>query len=290
LFLAFLVFFHFTGAVRLQADTKSSSSGNVFTLNAPAAMVMNAVKEIASDSLVRGTYVYEKEKMLQGAVPADTSSAFATWEGPGTVFYKVLTHALSPRHFKNSSDDGTITVRYVVVPQGAARTLVNINAVFVEDGRRKAHASDGRVEMAEFSAIQEQVEQYRTQQQQFAEIQKEHQDELAKRHQAGEHPDIVAKVLVPPERQEEATPTASREDSVQNLKSRLSALQHALEVQVKTGGADLKSAPFHSAANLKSIPGGTQVIVLVLTPYWYGVETTAGQRGWVRRDMVEPLP
>jgi len=28
----------------------------------------------------------------------------------------------------------------------------------------------------------------------------------------------------------------------------------------------------------------------VVTKYWYGVETTDGQRGWVHHSQVEPLP
>jgi hypothetical protein len=77
---------------------------------------------------------------------------------------------------------------------------------------------------------------------------------------------------------------------MQSLKIRLHDLQHDLELQVKTGGAELKSAPFHAAATLKSLPAGTQVVTLILTPEWYGVETIDGQRGWLRRDGVEQLP
>jgi hypothetical protein len=29
---------------------------------------------------------------------------------------------------------------------------------------------------------------------------------------------------------------------------------------------------------------------LISTPYWYGVETRAGQHGWIYRDDLEPLP
>ncbi|MEO6829952.1 MAG: SH3 domain-containing protein [Acidobacteriaceae bacterium] len=248
------------------------------------------MKDIASDSIVRGTYTYEKEKLLTGARPADSSSAFAPWQGPGTVFYKVLGNALSPRHFKNSTDVGTIAVRYVVIPHGTVRTQVNIDAVFVEDGRRKAHASDGSVERAEFYGIQELVDKYHTDQQEAAEAQKQNQAEMARLRLAREHPDGTAKTLLPPEREKQSAPPASPSDSLQNLKVRLHTLQRELELQVKSGGAELKSAPFHAAASLKSIPAGTQVVILILTPQWYGVEATDGQRGWLRRDTVEPLP
>jgi hypothetical protein len=278
------------GAVRLQADSRNESSGNVFDLNAPESVVAGIVRDVASDSIVSGTYVYEKDKILTGAHPEHSSSAFAPLQGPGTVFYKVLGNALSPRHFNNSADVGTITVRYVVVAEGPARTQVSIYAVFVEDGRRKAHASDGSVERAEFDRIQELVEKYHTEQQEAATAQKEQQAEMARLRQAREHPDGAAKTLLLPEGQEPAGLPAVAKDSVQSLKMRLHALQRDLELQVKTGGVELKSAPFHASANLKSLPAGTQVVILVLTPEWYGVETIDGQRGWLRRETVEQLP
>ena len=30
--------------------------------------------------------------------------------------------------------------------------------------------------------------------------------------------------------------------------------------------------------------------MVVLTPYWYGVETEDGHRGWVHHSQLEPLP
>jgi hypothetical protein len=32
------------------------------------------------------------------------------------------------------------------------------------------------------------------------------------------------------------------------------------------------------------------VVILILTPFWYGVETQDGHRGWIHRDQVEQLP
>jgi hypothetical protein len=278
------------GAARLQADSKNMSSGKVFELNAPESVVANIVRDVASDSIVSGTYVYEKDRMLTGAHPGQSSSAFAPLQGPGTVFYKVLSDALSPRHFNNSTDVGTITIRYVVISNGPARTQVSIDAVFVEDGRRKAHASDGSVERAEFDRIQQLVEKYRTDQQEAAKAQNEQQAEMARLRQAREHPDGATKTLLLPEHQEPAPLPASANDSVQSLKMRLHTLQRDLELQVKTGGVELKSAPFHTSANLKALPAGTQVVILILTPEWYGVETIDGQRGWLRRETVEQLP
>jgi hypothetical protein len=64
-------------------------------------------------------------------------------------------------------------------------------------------------------------------------------------------------------------------------------LRKQVERAVKSPGAPLKSAPFHTAINLQTLGTGTQVLVLISTPYWYGVETHEGQHGWLMRDQVE---
>ena len=67
-------------------------------------------------------------------------------------------------------------------------------------------------------------------------------------------------------------------------------LRHDVERVVKSPGAQLKSAPFHSASSLKSLAAGSQVVILVSTRYWYGVETESGEHGWVHHSQLEPLP
>ena len=59
---------------------------------------------------------------------------------------------------------------------------------------------------------------------------------------------------------------------------------------IKAPGAPLKSAPFRTATNLQSLAAGSEVVILISTPYWYGVETTEGQHGWLFRDDVDVLP
>ena len=110
------------GAGALRAGANGDSAEYVFDVAAPESVVVGIVKDIAADSVIRGTYVYEKEKTLSGAIPASSSSAFGAWQGPGVAFYKTLGDILSPRHFENSSDLGTITVRYVVIPESATNT------------------------------------------------------------------------------------------------------------------------------------------------------------------------
>jgi hypothetical protein len=81
----------------------------------------------------------------------------------------------------------------------------------------------------------------------------------------------------------EVAPGMTLEQHVQDLRRQVERL-------VKSPGAPLKSAPFHSASTLSALTTGTEVLILISTPYWYGVETRDGQHGWVFRDSMESLP
>jgi hypothetical protein len=260
------------------ADKANESPGFVIELAAKESVVLQIVQDVAEDSVVRGTYVYEKVQTLSGAMPAKTSEYFGAWQGPGRAFYKVLTGALAPRHFKNSSDIGTIIVRYVVEPVNQARTRLRIDAVFVESGRRRADASDGSVEAAEFKAIQDKLQKLDLAEQEAAAASaKREKEELANR------------VLLR-QRDDEAVRLTSAQGSVAELEQRVKDLRRQTQIRVKETGGQLLSAPFHSAAVLQTLPGHTELLLLIITPYWYGVETPPGQHGWVHRKQVEPLP
>ena len=74
------------------------------------------------------------------------------------------------------------------------------------------------------------------------------------------------------------------------MEQEIVSLRHELERRVKAPGADMKAAPFQSAANLKTLAAYTEVVVLIVTPHWLGVETPEGQRGWLPLEQLEPLP
>jgi len=255
-----------------------ASAGLGFDLDAKEADVLEIVKTVAGDSIVRGTYVYENNKTLSGALPADSSAYFGPWTGPGHAFYKVLKGAVAPRNFKDSGDVGTITVRYVVLAQGESHTHLRIDAVFVEDGHRKPDISDGTVESGEFKEIQDRLRQVQIADKETAALLKKRQEE-----------DDKAAALLR-QRQEETTKLASAESSLKNLDSRFQELRHKLVVKVKNEGTELKSAPFNSAVRVQSLWADSEVVVLIVTPSWYGVETTDKHRGWLRKDQVEALP
>jgi len=55
-------------------------------------------------------------------------------------------------------------------------------------------------------------------------------------------------------------------------------------------GAPLKSAPFHTATTIQTVHGASEVAVVILTSYWYCVQTTDGHTGWIQRSQLEALP
>jgi len=67
-------------------------------------------------------------------------------------------------------------------------------------------------------------------------------------------------------------------------------MRHEVERRVKAPGADLKAAPFRAAANVKILAAYTEVVIMIVTPHWYGVETPDGRRGWMPADQLETLP
>ena len=79
-------------------------------------------------------------------------------------------------------------------------------------------------------------------------------------------------------------------DVPSTLDERVKQLRHQVERVVKAPGAALKSAPFHTAVTLQPLPTGTEVLIVITTTYWLGVETHDGQHGWVSREELEALP
>ncbi|MGH9644882.1 MAG: hypothetical protein ACRD3Q_20970, partial [Terriglobales bacterium] len=67
-------------------------------------------------------------------------------------------------------------------------------------------------------------------------------------------------------------------------------LRREVERIVKKPGAPLKSAPFHTANTIQTLDPGTEVLVVILSTYWLGVETHEGAHGWIRRDELETVP
>ncbi len=251
-------------------------SGFNGSLDASEAETLKAVRLIVNDPIVYGTYSYEKEKQLKGAKPASSVSVFGDSPDQGKVFFKVLENVLAPRHFKETADLGTIYLRYIVQGTGPATTAIHIDAVYVEKNRRRRHESDGTVEESEFQAIKERLEKMQAEQKAANEM-------------AGK--DSAAAPTTEGSAGGNAfEPLSKAVSSSDELEKRVAELRHRAEMRTAAGGAALKSAPYRTAATLQSLPAQAELLVVVLTKYWYGVETTDGHRGWVHRSQAEPLP
>jgi hypothetical protein len=278
--LLLFILLQLTANVALASKDKSDSVGTGFAVELPYAEadVASVVQSVADDHIIRGTYVYEREKTLNDALSANSSSFFGSWQGPGHAFYKVRKDALAPRNFKESADIGVITVRYVVHGTSPNSTHLEILAVFVEDGTKRVHSSNISVESAEFTEIQNQVQMLQRDRQRTESM---HAEKRREEQQAA----MVAK-----QASEESAAYEAVESSIDSLQKRARELQRVLEVRIQNPNIELKAAPFHSAVSLAKLPLNSDVLVEIVTTYWYGVETVDGHRGWVRRDQVGSLP
>jgi hypothetical protein len=303
-------------------DKLAYGEGLMVSIPLPEGEVEQVVGDVVQNGIIRGTKEYNKDEYVGGAKPATSSRVFPEWTEGGKVFYKVREEAIDPRNFKDSSDAGTLVVRYVVQAQGEKNTVLRINALFKEDFRHVVHQSDGSVENAEYKDIQEHIQAIEVMKKQNLEAEKERQEQLAKKaglqaepQQSSSQPAVQAM-----ENRQDAAPAAAVQSggssseslpsessssqspssqsvagqtpsgqilSGQSLEERVKNLRQQLEWLVKAPGTALKSAPFHSASTLQTLPTGAEVLILISTPYWFGVETHDGQHGWIMRDDLE---
>jgi hypothetical protein len=264
----------------LGGHKKKEEFGQTFSteIEAPESEVLQAVEAVVEDGMIQGSFEYNKDKDIEHANSAESSPLFPRWTDPGKVYYKVRTKVLAPANFKETADEGTLAVRYVVQSRDASRTILRIDAVFVEDFRRTVHVSNGSVEGAEYKEIQDHIDALELQKTQNQQGEKQRQEELARR------------ALQRKSEEDEAFALATAQTSVQGLEQHVKELRRQAERVIKAPGAQLKSAPFHTASNLKSLDTGTEVVIMVATPYWFGVETEDGQHGWIHHEQLEPLP
>jgi hypothetical protein len=318
-------------------DKLSYGEGLIINIPAPLSEVEKVVEDVAQNGVIRGTKEYNKDEFVGGAKPASSSHVFPAWTEGGKVFYKVREQALDPRNFKDSSDSGTLVVRYVLQAQGEKNTVLRIDALFKEDYRHVVHQSNGSVESAEYKDIQEHIEAIEVMKRQNVEAEQERQEQLAKKRNPAMRKDAPAVTAPEPELQQaepvqsaplqpeaRAVPQATESSadpaaqsdvaqspaqtppgqvvsgqalsgqasfgqalSGQALEDHVKDLRKQVERVVKAPGAPLKSAPFHTASTLQALTTGTEVLILISTPYWYGVETHEGQHGWIMRDELE---
>jgi hypothetical protein len=270
-------------------------AGLIVNIPSPEPEVVQVVEDVAQNTIIRGTKEYNKDEFITGAVAAASTPVFPAWTEGGKVFYKVRQQALDPRNFKDSGDVGTVAVRYVVQPQGDKNTVLRIDAVFVEDFRHGVHLSNGSVESSEYKDIADRVQAIELMKKETEEALREKQERAAKQNFGMGSDTVVLGTPAAAGKSEEMAastrpPEPKAYEEPQTLEQHVADLRRQVERLVKRPGAPLKSAPFHTASTMKSLEPGTEVLILITTPYWYGVETHDGEHGWLRRDELEQVP
>ena len=289
-----------TSLAAREKDATQYGMGFIVNLPFPEAEVSHVVQEIVQNGIIRGTKEYNKDEFVSGAEVATSTRVFPTWTESGKVFYKVRRNALDPRNFKNSGDVGTLAVRYVVQAQDEKHTVLRIDAIFVEDFRHVAHASNGSVEGAEYKDIHDHLDSIELMKTEAAEAGKTQQESSSRKQQIAFKDETAEPSIQPPPSPKVTQPPPVPAETVEptpvepvpsvSLEQRVHTLKQQVERIVKAPGAPLKSAPFHSASTLQALPSGAEVLIVITTPYWFGVETHDGQHGWVQRDALEMLP
>jgi len=255
-----------------------ASPGYVKEFEATQAEALQALNEVLEDQIIHGTFIFDKQPTLTGAIVVESTPLFEAWQGPGQVFYKIRKDAIAPRHFLDSADQGTIAVRYVLANASPGRFRLRLDAVYVESTHQRLHASDLTVESSEYKVFQDHLQAI-----QFA------AQEAADAKRRLDSAELVRQTVIR-QREDETTRLAAAQSSVQDLEQRIKAMRHEVERRVRAPGADLKAAPFRAAASVKTLAAYTEVVIVIVTPHWYGVESPDGQRGWMPADQLENLP
>ena len=243
-------------------------------LTQPYKEVLDVVQQVTNDGIIRGTYEYKGTKDLDGAESANSSKAFPPWTGQGKVLYKIRPHTLSPEHFYQSTDEGTVAVRYIVQPLTPSGTRLRIDAVFVEATLRKRHASNGRVEGSEFEAISDRMKD-------LEDAEAKRQEKLLHDQQRRQLEQLQAQL------DQETAQLRAATAKQQQLEQQLQQQQSLRAARVKTSNADLKAEPYNQSKTTRLLSQGEQLSVLMETPSWYRVQTGNGEQGWVYRLMLE---
>jgi len=241
---------------------------------APESEVLQAVQDVVADGIIQGSKEYNKDEYISGAEAAESTTVFPEWEGAGRAFYKVRQNAIDPRNFKDAGDSGTLAVRYIVQHGDDKSTILKIDAVYVDDMHRRAHPSNGSVEAAEYAAIQDHIATMHLGKQRAAE-----EEQRRKQEQAASEFEQNRK-----QQQKESALSQAADETLQQYAQRL---RREAERRIKSPGTQLKSAPFTSASTIVSLAAGERVVILITTAYWLGVETEAGQHGWIHRSQLE---
>lgn len=290
-------------------------------LDKPFSDVLAIVDEVAHSGSIKGTFEYRGDEQLSGALFTEKSPLFPAWTEPGKVLYKIRTKALSPSHFLNSNDVGTVAVRYVVQERGPNSTRLFIDAVFIENARHHGHPSDGYVETCEFGEIgkllkdREQLQKLATSGQPLSpekestSLSQDRQDEIkaeAEKRIAHDKPNSKSvKTAEPPKVvevdsaklndlrrviAEQKSQMASERTALEHLEAQARQMRSSEYLRVKSERVELKVLPYSHARVVEALKKGQEVTLLGKSTYWYQVRSEDGQEGWIPHTLLEVEP
>jgi Bacterial SH3 domain len=258
----------------------------------PFGQVAKAVEDVARSSSIKGTFEYTGDQQLDGAQYEESSRLFPAWSGNGKVFFKVRYKALSPKHFINSSDVGTVAVRYIVQDNGANSTRLVIDAVFVENAGHHGHPSDGYVETCEFAEIGKRLLEFDQR-----ETLRASGNEFAPGRESSSQPDKADDVTdssatgdirraISDQRNQLAADAAN----LQQVEAQARQIRASEFMRVSAERAELKALPYSHARVVVALKQGQDVTVLARSEYWCRVRSEDGQEGWLPNSTLEARP
>jgi hypothetical protein len=256
---------------------KHWGTGLLVEVDAPYARMVRVVREVTENGTIQGTWDHRGATELDGAASSKTAHGFEDWKGEGTVLYKVRPNTLAPEHFYESGDQGTVAVRYIVQPAGPNLTRLRIDALFDEDSRHHSHPSDGQVENSEFAVISQKMKELEDQE-------RKQREEATQAQQEKKVEELQAEL---DREKAELTALTAKE---QQLQKQVAESQGGRSARVRTGGADLKAAPYNQSKTLQLLSQGEAVTILLRTAGWHRVQAANGEQGWVYRPMLAVAP
>jgi hypothetical protein len=255
---------------------KKTTVGFSVDLESAPETVIQIVKGVANDTVIRGTAMYSKDVEIDDAEAPKSSTVLPPPAGSAQVFYKVKDKVISPAHFPAANDIGTLTIRYVVEAVNPKRARLSIDSVFVTDAGHHLYASDGSVETAEYAEIITQIR--------ALESPKVRHHSPQSITSSGQETLGLQNTLA-----EEQSRLAEAKAAEQKLQERVKQLQFNTEGRVRGQAVPLKASPYDHASTVLKLDKGLTVTVLTTTKYWYRVRTAKGDEGWIYYVFLEPL-
>jgi hypothetical protein len=246
-------------------------------LDVPYEKAVKAVQAVADNGVIRGTWQFRGTSELDLANSAKTASGFKSWDGKGSVFYKVRPDAIAPQHFYDSGDQGTVSVRYIVEDGGPNLTHLRIDAVYQEKDGNRTHPSDGQVENSEFAVITKQLED-------FDAAEKKQREKAALKAQEEQLESLQSQL-----QQENAALAAARAKQAR-LEQEVKERNGIRLAHVHTSTADVKSRPYTASKTVCSLARGDAVMVSAQAASWYKVQAGDGREGWIYSLMLDVAP